>query len=87
MVSKQWMNIGDNVYTVENSNLYVNLPISFNTSKYIVEVTDVADACATFGASVISKNKIQVFNTGFNNGVIMKFNTPDFGGHLLALGL
>lgn len=52
-------------YTVENSNLYLNFPISF-TSNYFTEILDAGVTCASYGAKQISTNKIQVFNIGWN---------------------
>lgn len=80
------MIIGKQNYIVEDSNIYINLPISFTKTPYIVEINDGGGACASFGANTISASKIQIFNVGFNGKSINEFNTPGYGGFLFAIG-
>lgn len=76
-------------YTVENSKLYLILPISFISTKYIIEITDGADpdksSCISYGARAVSNNKIIVFNVSFNNGTTVN-NVPSTKGFVLTLG-
>ncbi len=84
MVSKQW--IVNCKYSVENSALYLNLPISFNSFNYIIEMTDMGGACASFGAEKISTSKFRVHNVGFSGKAISEIETSGYGGYVLALG-
>ena len=72
----------------ENSKLYITLPISFNSRNYIVEMSDAGSACSTYGAYIVSTNKFQVFNIGFDisNKTISVVNEPGLGGYVLSLG-
>lgn len=75
-------------YTVENSNLFLILPISFNSTKYIVEYTDNGDACISYGVLKLSSIKIEVFNYGTdskNRNTIIS-NSHWCIGDMLALG-
>ena len=78
----------DYSYTVENSNLYLNFPISFNSIHYIVEMLDTGGACTTYAAVRISSNKIKVNNIGFNNtnGDVEYLNCDKYKGQVLVLG-
>ena len=68
-------------YTIKNSKFYLSLPISFISTKYIVEITDSAQysgsACCSYGVLKVSTNTIIVFNTE---------NRQDYKGYVLALG-
>lgn len=44
-------------YTVENSALYVYLPISFKSPHYIIQITDGSVGCIIYGATDISASK------------------------------
>lgn len=55
-------------YRVENSKLYLNFPISFNSTKYNIHITDAGEPCSVYGAYRISANKIQIFNIGLADG-------------------
>ena len=72
----------------ENSKLYITLPISFNSRNYIVEMSDGGNACSTYGAYIVSTNKFQVFNIGFNisSKTISVVNDPGLGAYVLSLG-
>ena len=68
-------------YTVENSALYVILPISY-AGSYIAELTDAGLSCITYGISIISSNKFRVYSRD-------KYNTEnleDWHGHLITIG-
>ena len=86
LVSKQWMHNYN--YTVENFELYLILPVSFNTTFFLTEIQDGGAACTTYGVHIISKNKIRVFNIGYdrNTGAVQKINSPDYTGFILFLG-
>lgn len=81
------MIFGSQNYIVENSNLYLNFPISFNKTNYITEILDLDLACVSYGVKIISTNKIQIYNIGWNtDGSLDLRNSTNYGGQLLALG-
>ena len=55
-------------YRVENSKLYLNFPISFNSIKYNIHIMDAGEACTLYGAYKISANKIQILNIALADG-------------------
>ena len=80
-------------YTVENSKLYVFLPISFSSSNYCIELTDFSDAegnsaCTSFGAKPISNNKIAVCNLAIDKstGVPKAIDDQNYRGYMFAVG-
>ena len=75
-------------YTIEDSNLYLNFPISFNSENFIIEMLDAGNACATYGSARISNSTIQVYNVGFRftDGSVESINNAHYAGYVLALG-
>ena len=69
------------IYTIKNSMFYLSLPISFISTKYIVEITDSAEysgsACCPYGVFLASTNTIIVFNPE---------DRQDYRGYILTLG-
>lgn len=72
-------------YTIEESKLYIILPISFKTTNYIIEMTDRGQRYYSYSVSRVSTNKIQVFNINID-GSTKEYNYAVHMGYVLALG-
>ena len=90
-LEQQWM-LNYN-YTVENSKLYIILPISFSRTNYCIELSDTMDkdddsACTSYGAKPISNNKIAVCNLAINksNGFPNVINDQNYKGNIFVIG-
>ena len=79
-------------FTVENSKNYLFLPISFNNTNYIVEITDTSDisdpACVSYGVAILNNNKIEVFSIGWDlkTQTIAGINKSYYKGNMMLLG-
>ena len=73
-------------YRDENSKLYLNFPISFNSIKYNIHITDVGEACTVYGAYRISANKIQIFNIGLADAY-KGHDHKKYTGFLFSIGI
>ena len=80
-------------YTVENSKLYVILPISFSSTNYCIALTDFLDeegnsACSSFGAQPISNNKSAGCNLAIDKstGVPKAIDDQNYRGYMFAVG-
>ena len=72
-------------YTVEESKLFIILPISFKSTNYIVEMTDIGQRYHSYSVYRISTNKIQVYNINID-GSTKEYNYEVHKGYVLTLG-
>ena len=72
-------------YIVEESKLYIILPLSFKTTNYIIEMTDRGQRYYSYSVSNVSTNKIQVFNINID-GPTKEYNYEVHIGYVLTLG-
>ena len=73
-------------YTVEDSKLYIILPVSFNNTNYIVELTANSKGVFVCGTRIISANKIIVLYIDFIDGKAYYRYDPSFKANIFALG-
>lgn len=71
---------------IDNFDIYVTLPVSFNRNNYKIEITDSGKGCISYGASIVNNNKFKLFNIWFKNEDIGGFNTITCAGYVLTLG-
>lgn len=45
---------------IDNSDIYVTLPVSFSRNNYKIEITDSGKGCVSYGASIVNKNKFKL---------------------------
>ena len=77
--------MSDYNYIVEESTLYIILPLSFKTTNYIIEMTDRGQRYYSYSVSRVSTNKIQVFNINID-GPSKEYNYEVHTGFVLTLG-
>jgi hypothetical protein len=74
-------------YTIEDSKLYIALPISFTKTILVIHMTDGGNARAAFGARILSTNKFQAFNIGWGpKGSFEAENVSSYVPYVSTLG-